>query len=162
MSRILSIQEEASGKELVASIANKLHGQIVKTMSYDDRFSYGEDLTNAIVKYSDETNTALMPQLDKLNNLYEIVGDVLILYSYYGLTHIELYDVAEVAAIVEFSYLIDIVYGDDVNANRYYYKYNNEIESYFNITSDILELTLDEDPNNFYDVEVRRSVENMS
>lgn len=178
MDRVLSIKEQGRGMELVGAVADKLHGKIVGLVDDETRLGLSDCFADVVKKYAAKRDEELVTKLD---NLKGVVTDLLSLSSSAelfanrgdadgmenkfvmtnsrALFFANFYDTAEILANVDFSYLQDIVYGVDVNTNSCYYKYNNELDSYFNTTYDVLELILNEDPENFYDIETREEVE---
>lgn len=170
------MQEHGQGIGLVVSMADKLQGQLIELANNERRLGIDDCFTDVIMKYAAKQDEEL---INKLDNLKGVVTDFLSLsYSaelfsdIYSVADSDnkfiiidrraaflsgFYDTAEMAATIEFSYLQDIVYDYNVITTSSYYKVNNELDKHFNIISDILELVLNEDPENLYDTEVRQA-----
>ncbi len=174
MSSVLSAKEVSQGRELIDSIITKLHSELVKASKNKEEFKRYYEFMRQVKDYTSKQDVALRPRLDNLNKLVSellasnsVPGQFAITrYSTSDLNELSLmgspalfnvtfYDVAELIAVVEFSYLHDIVYGCDESSGMFQYKANNELNYEYGIISRTLELILDEDPENFYDEEVR-------
>ncbi len=174
MSSVLSAKEVSQGRELIDSIITKLHSELVKASKNKEEFKGYYNFMQQVKDYASKKDVALRPRLDNLNKLVSellasnpVPGQFAItrystsdlnelsLMGSPALFNVALYDVAELIAVVEFSYLQEIVYSCDESSGRFKYKANNELNYEYGIISRTLELILDEDPENFYDEEVR-------
>ena len=169
MNKVLSKEEINAGIKLIDTIATKLDGEVTKAIREEQRFDARSSFKELLKKYPQNT-VALM---SKLKNLHHFVNEATLLArqpnlfagtrydcpDYRKFAYLEsseefnklIYDLAEKLAHYEFSRLEDIVYHSNDHGKGWGYKKGNELDRYYKITADLLELILDEDPTNFAD-----------
>ena len=170
MSRVLSQEEIKVGIQLIDTIATKLDAEILEASNRGKEFKNFFGFNNLVGEYSVNKDVSLMNRPKKLNDfVQELLNNHPFLSPFAGTRYsstdyrnllymsspevfnASFYDVAELTAVNEFTRLMDIVYTTN-NATGYWeYKHGNELGRYYNITANILELMIDEDPENFYE-----------
>ena len=169
MSRVLSQEEISIGIKLIDTIVTKLDEKITELTREEERIKDYSQFSCVLKKYQQNTDTALMNRIKNLLHFIDGVIGIELRPGIFPVSHYTtsehrmlahekspeyfkmlIYDLAQLLAANEFNRLVKMVY---TTKGGWEYKKGNELDRYYNITSHLMELLLDENPETFEDID---------
>ena len=168
MSRVLSKEEIGIGIKLIDAIVTKLDAKITELTSEEQKIKEYSRFRCVLEKYRQNTDVALMSRIKNLLDFIEGAIGIEMRSGVFPVSHYTtsehrmlahekspehfkmiIYDIAQELAADEFNRLVKMVH----TTKGWSYKKDNELDRYYNITSHLMELLLDEDPEIFSDID---------